>query len=333
MIQSFETVKKIIGQHQRFLLTTHVNPDGDAVGSEIAFALFLRKLGKIATIMNHSRTPDNYLWLDPGKEIVVFDPERDGDLFGMHDAIVIIDTNHPERLRSLGPFVLQSNVVKILIDHHLEAHGFADHYVVDDDATSAGEIMYSMFSAIDPSLIDGPIATALYTAIVTDTGSFRFPRTDPETHQIVGALIAKGADPTSVYINVYENWSLNRMRLLGEMLDSMQTTYDGKLAYAVCTQEMFRKTNTTIEDTDNFTDYPMSVGGVTVTILFNELTDGVKISFRSKGTIPINELAKEFGGNGHLNAAGARVYNVKLQDLIPSVISKAGAFVKTTENM
>lgn len=328
MLSSLDNVKSTILALPRFLITTHVDPDGDGIGSELALARFLRKLDKEATIMNHSKTPQNYQFLDHEKEIVHFLPERDRETVLGTDVILIVDTNQAERLRSMAPFVQHSSAVKIVIDHHLDADAFAHQYLVDEDATSTGEIVYRLLDAINPNLFDRDIATALYTAIMTDTGSFRFPRTDADTHTIAARLIALGADPTEIFAQVYERWSVGRMRLLGKALSSMQTAYDGKLAYLVCTQKMFNETGANEVETDNFTNYPMSIKGVEVGILINELENGVKISFRSKGDIPINLLANEFGGGGHKNAAGARLYNVKLEETIQLIVEKAGKYVK-----
>ena len=327
MNSTLNQVRSLIQQSHRCVLTTHVNPDGDGLGSELALARFLQKLGKEATIINHSATPDNYLWIDTNNEIIRFVPERDREKILQADLLFILDTNQPDRLRSIEPFLHQSKAIKIVIDHHLEPHTFADHYLIDDEATSTGEIIYRVIISMNKELIDTSIAEALYTAIMTDTGSFRFPRTDSETHHIIAHLLEYDLSPMRMYANIYENWSLGRMRLLGEVLDSMQTMYDGKLAYVVCTRKMFRETGTTEVETDNFTTYPMSVRGVVIGILFNELQNGVKISFRSKGTIPINQLAKEFGGNGHLNAAGARLFDVKLEEIVPQVVEQAKKYV------
>lgn len=327
MTATVEQIRRTLGAHETFVLTTHVNPDGDGLGSELALARFLEKSGKQVTVINHSPTPDNYRWLDPEGRIVQFLPERDRDALLNAGCIVVVDTNHPERLRSLHPFVTQSRAAKVVIDHHLDPHPFADEYLIDAAATSTGEIVYRLIAAIDATLFDREIAQSLYTAIMTDTGSFRYPRTRPETHEIAARLLSFGVDPTAVYVNVYENWTPGRMRLLGEVLDSMKTAYSGALAYVVCTQHMFRETGTTEIETDNFTTYPMSIQGVRVGILFNELKDGVKISFRSKGSIPINLLAKEFGGNGHLNAAGARLFNASLDETVRSVVEKAAHFL------
>ncbi len=327
MVSAIEHIQSLINQHQRCVLTTHVNPDGDGLGSELALARFLQKLGKETVIINHSATPENYRWMDPKRQLIQFVPERDRELILHANLIFIVDTNQPDRLRSVEPFVQQSKATKIVIDHHLEPHPFGDHYLIDDDSTSTGEIVYRIITSMNTGLLDKEIAQWLYTAIMTDTGSFRFPRTDPEIHRIAAHLLEFNISPIEIYASVYEGWSQGRMRLLGEVLDSMKTAHEGKLAYVVCTQKMFKETNTNEVETDNFTTYPMSVKGVVIGILFNELQSGVKISFRSRGNIPINQLAKEFGGNGHLNAAGARIYDTKLADVVAAVINKAKKYL------
>lgn len=309
------------------IITTHVNPDGDAIGSELGLARALRAAGATVAVLNHNETPDPYLWLDPDREVVRFDGARDGPRVRNADLIIIVDANQPERLRSLEQDVRTSRARRIVIDHHLEPAPFADYYLIDEEATSTGELIYLLIERLGTIPIDKRIAEPLYAAIMTDTGSFRFPRTDPDIHRIIARLLEAGADPTRAFVEIYETWTPNRMRLLGEVLDSMKTAYEGKLAYVVCTRDMFRQTGTTVVETDNFTNYPMSIRGVRIGILFNELPDGVKISFRSKGMLPINALAKEFGGNGHLNAAGARLFNVRLAEVVPAVIEKAGKYI------
>lgn len=330
MASAIDSLAALLQSKDRFLITTHVNPDGDGLGSELALAHFLRGLGKQTTILNHSGTPESYQWLDPTGMILRFLPERDRDAILSADVILIVDANHPERLRSLQPFIMQSQATKVVIDHHLDAHTFADVYILDEDATSTGEIVYRIITGISGSHCAPDIARSLYAAILTDTGSFRYPRTDPEIHRIAAHLIESGADPTDIFANIYENWSLGRMRLLGEILDSMKTAYDGKLVYVVATRAMFRETGTSEVETDTFTTYPMSVKGVRVGILFNELRNGVKISFRSRGDIPVNELAKEFGGNGHANAAGARLFDAPLAETVEKVIACAGKYLPGT---
>lgn len=327
MQQAIEAVADLLKQHRSFVLTTHVNPDGDGLGSEIALAEWLIAHGKIARVINYSPTPDFYRFLDPHQRIKQFNEQSDAARIAAADVIVVLDTNQPDRLRSMQRFVIESRAVKVCIDHHLDPHPFAHLYLIDDDATSTGEIVYRLLRHLDDGLCTAVIAQALYCAIMTDTGSFRYPRVDADIHRIVAHLIECGADPVATYHNVYEQWPPGRIQLLGDALASLQTAYNGKLAHITITQHHLRATGTTEVDTDNFTVYPMNVAGVIAGILFLELPDGVKISFRSKGDVPINELAKEFGGNGHKNAAGARLYNCTLAEIQSKVLQAAGKYL------
>jgi len=293
--------------HRRFVLTTHVNPDGDAIGSELALAAWLSDRGKDVAIVNVNSTPVVYKFLDPHSVIRVFDAERDAGVLHGADVIAIIDTNHPDRTIGMEPFITGSPAAKICIDHHLDPGDFAQEYFLDTDATSTGELLYRLLECDDDRNITPAIATALYCAIMTDTGSFRYPRVDADVHRIVARLIERGADPVEIYRQVYDRWSTGRVRLLGEALASLRLDGSNRIASIAITRDMLRRTGTSEEDTDNFTTYPMSIDGVTIGMLFVEIPEGVKISFRSRGDIPINLLAKEFGGNGHKNAAGARI--------------------------
>jgi bifunctional oligoribonuclease and PAP phosphatase NrnA len=327
MDSAIDAVVPLFLNHQTFVLTTHVNPDGDGLGSELALAEHLLAQGKQVSIINHSATPDFYRFLDPQNRITMFDGPRDGTLLASAEVIVVMDTNHPDRLRSMEQPVLQSKSTKICIDHHLDPSPFAQHYVIDDDATSTGEITYKLLTRMTKSTLPAPAASALYCAIMTDTGSFRYPRVDPETFRICAHLIECGADPVGIYHEVYEQWTPGRMELLGEALANLHTSYGDRLAHISITQEIFTRTGTSPVDTDNFTTYLMSVRGVVAGILFIELPDGIKVSFRSKGDIPINELAKEFGGNGHKNAAGARIYKVHLDETRERILKSAAKYL------
>jgi phosphoesterase RecJ-like protein len=324
---AIDVVAPLFLAHRRFVLTTHANPDGDGLGSQIALASWLRDTGRDARIINHSPTPAVYRFLDPDGIITLYDPRRDAASLAAAEVIVVMDTNHPDRLRSMRQEVVASRAVKICIDHHLEPDPFARYYLIDEDATSTGEIVYHLLMRLHGPTLTPVIASGLYCAIMTDTGSFRYPRVDREIHEIVARLIDCGADPVTVYADVYERWSGGRIHLLGETLANLRTEYSGRLAYVSITRDMLRRTGTTEEDTDNFTTYPMSVDGVLVGILFLELDGGLKISFRSKGDIPINELARQFGGNGHKNAAGARIDDGGLDAVRARVITAAKQYL------
>jgi len=319
-------VRGALASRSSFLLTTHVNPDGDAIGSEIALALWLRARGKEVHTVNVSPLPSFYRWLDTEGIIGQYEASRHDPLIASADAIVVLDANHPDRLRAMKDAVLKSPALRICIDHHMEPDPFAALALIDDGATSTGEILARLLFPDPDEKIAAHAATALYCAIMTDTGSFRYPRTGPGTHRIAARLIEAGADPVAIYTAVYEQWSSARMRLLGEALTGLSTAYDGRLVHITVTRSMLDRTGATEEDTENFTAYPMAVGGVAIGLLFLETGGGLKISFRSRGAISVNALAAEFGGNGHKNAAGARVSGAT-DEVRTRVLEAAGRYL------
>ncbi|MGO9481775.1 MAG: DHH family phosphoesterase [Candidatus Kryptoniota bacterium] len=320
---------KLLGENNKFVLTTHVNPDGDGLGSELALNRFLKKLRKESIILNHSETPENHKFLDYGGEIRRFNPGQDADLLFNADVLIAVDMNNPSRLRSLEKSFCESKATKVIIDHHLEAQDFVDYTLIDLDSPATGEIVYECLTAYDPGLLDKGIAEPLYAAIMTDTGSFRFPRTDGDLHRIAAHLLDLGVDPTYVYNNLYEQNSVGRTRLLGEVLASVQLGYEGKLSYFSITQEQLKRNQVVPDETEQFVNYAGTIAGVMVSIFFMELSNGIKISFRSKGDIRVNELAKLYGGGGHKNAAGARLPDVKLDEIIPRVLKDARKILET----
>lgn len=319
----FERFRALLDGRNRFLLTTHVNPDGDGIGSELALAYFLQSQGKSVAVINHSATPAQYQFLDSANLIRQFEPENHTETILGSDVIIIADTNQLSRLNSMADAVRNSPAAKVCIDHHLDYEPFADLYLVDEDAASTGEIVYQLLMFLGYKPLPTPAATALYVAIMTDTGSFRFPKTTGKLHRIVAQLIDWGADPVSTYQNIYEQGTPGRLRLLGQALVSLQTTPDNKVALMTLTRSMFQETGTSEADAENFINYALMIKGVQIALLVSEIGGGVKISFRSKGEIPVNELAREFGGNGHKNAAGARIANARLDQIIPMVMEKA----------
>ena len=322
---AYENLLRLFQAKNRFVLTTHVNPDGDGIGSEQALAAALRDAGKTVDVINHSPTPAVYDFLDPGRTIRVYDSPRDAPLLASAEVLCVLDTNHPDRLRSMEQACLSSPAFKVVIDHHLDPAPFADMYVIEEEATSTGEILFRIIQEL--GTLTPSIAEALYSAILTDTGSFRYPRVNAETHRIVARLIAAGADPVAIYGKIYERWTGGRIHLLGEVLSHLVLSFSGRLASVAISREMLQRTGTTEEDTDNFTSYLMSLEGVRAGLLFLELPRGVKISFRSRGEIPINELAKEFGGNGHRNAAGAKIDDARLNDVVSRVTQAAEKYL------
>lgn len=318
----------LVDDNRKFVLTTHVNPDADGLGSELALHRFLKKLRKESVILNHSETPANHAFMDEKHEIKRFDPSTDAGLVLDADVLFAVDMNSPSRLRSMEKHFVESKAKKVIIDHHLEAQDFVDYQLVDLDSPATAEIIYKCLIAYDPAMLDKGIAEAIYAGIMTDTGSFRFPRTDGDIHRVTAHLLDIGVDPTHVYNNLYEQNSIGRTKLLGEVLSSIQLACGGKLAYFAITQEQLKKYNVVADETEQFVNYAGAISGVVVGIFFMEQPGWIKISFRSKGDVPVNELAKLYGGGGHKNAAGARLPDTSMDETIRKVLKDAQSILR-----
>lgn len=302
---------EFIAAANSIVLTTHVNPDGDAIGSELGLAEYLRTIGKEVHVINHSPTPPNYLPFDqPDPILEQFNESQHDALIREADLFIILDVNDPARIRSLEPYTRVRTKPTIVVDHHLEPKTFATEYFVDTEACSTGEIVFKLIEAgkkILGGLISPKGAAALYTAIMTDTGSFRFPRTDSEVLRICADLLDAGADPVRCYDLVYNSSAPSRLLLLRESLNSFHYYYEDRMALQILTQEQLKKTGAAEEEVDGFVQTPFQIKGVVLSVFLLQLKEGWKISCRSKGDVSAAQLAQSFGGNGHFNAAGARV--------------------------
>jgi len=319
--KEMKILNELITNHQKFVLTTHINPDGDAIGSEIAMAEYLKHLGKEVYIINISSTPNNYQFLDSNEEIIVFDENRHQQLVASADLYIIVDISDWDRLRSIGKIIKNVPAPKICFDHHHINYKFVDLDIICEEVSSTGELIYEFLTKINHP-IQGIIARALYTCILTDTGSFRFSNTTAKTHEIASKLLDVGVDAREIYNLVYEQNSRCKMALMGEALRNINYECGGRLAWFVLTQEMFESCNASHWDTEGFPEIPRTINGVEVSLMFTELDDDkVKVSLRSKGQIVINHIAEKFGGGGHYYAAGALV-NSNLKETIPIVLSE-----------
>lgn len=315
-ILDFDTVTftSLIKRLKRIILTTHINPDGDALGSEIGFAEWLLSIGKEVHIFNHSHTPENYRFLDTEHPVVeIFDASKHEHIIKDADAFFLLDTNDPLRAKSLAPY-LSSHKNPILIDHHLDPKDFAKERFIDTEATSTGEMIYRLITAAQKELggtITKKAAQALYVGIMTDTGSFRFPRTVAETFRICAELIDRGADPVFTYDRTYNSAKPSRVLLIGKCLSSLKFFFDDRLATQVIMQKDIAESGAIEEEVDGFVQFPLQVATVEFSIFILELKEGWKVSFRSKGNRSAAEVSKHFGGNGHFHAAGARIFERK----------------------
>ena len=319
----------LINNNQDFVITSHVNPDGDSIGSEIALHLFLKNLQKSTRIVNYSPTPQNYLFLDKNNNIEIYNENNHNQVLQNSDVIFILDTNEYSRLRTMGEVIKKSRAKKVCIDHHLgdNINSF-DHYVIDTASPATGEVLYTLFTMYNESSITQEIAVPLYTAIMTDTGSFRFPRTDAETHRITSKLLEKGVNPVEVYKEVYEKSLIGRLRLLSRFLNNLRMAYEDRIIYGSVTLKDFEETGTNVFDTEGFSRHMLSLESAQIAVIFTETGKGIKVSFRSKGNVNVNDYAREFGGGGHQNAAGTFVPGGKMEALTQQVIGKGMYFIK-----
>jgi len=325
----FNKLKQIILDNNSFLLTTHVNPDGDAIGSEIAMYFILKELGKKIYIVNHSETPYNLDFLDPDRVIEKYDASKHRRLFDEVDVLVALDFNRSDRIVSMQDGFNQSKKTKICIDHHQDSAPFVDYFFADIYYSATGHIIYEFIKKSEIVKLKFDTAFPIYAAIMTDTGSFRFERTTPELHIAIADMLNHGVIPGDVFDKIYDHSKFSKIKLTGAALDSMQLySSDNNIGYMVLKQELFQRLGAFESDTDSLVNYTLSVEGVVVGLLFMELKDGFKVSFRSKGTIPMNKLAGEFGGGGHTNAAGARIFNASLKEYIPKILSKTEEYLK-----
>ncbi len=222
-----------------------------------------------------------------------------------------------------------SKKLKICIDHHQDEEDFVDHQFIDTTYSATGHIIYDFIKKTGIVKLDYDLAYPIYAAIMTDTGSFRFERTTPELHRIAAELLELNVNPGEVYDKIYEQSYLSKVKLLGTALESLKLHGDEqKIGYMILNQEDFLKCNGIESDTDNFVNFSLSVQNVKIGLLFIELKEGFKVSFRSKGNIPMNKLAAEFNGGGHINAAGARFHKEKMNEMIPIILKKAEEYLE-----
>ena len=293
-----EALLKKLRSGQRFLLTSHVNPDGDAVGSSLGLARILRSLGKGVVVWSRDEIPSQYLHL-AGSDRVHTGDEPPANFPDSFDAVVTLEC--PEVNRS-GLEAHFQDLPLVNIDHHLGNEHYGEVNWVDTAAPSLGEMIYRIAQGLMVDL-DRETATCLYLTLVTDTGGFRFSNSTPSAFQAAAALVEEGADPAEVSKWLYESQPESAVRLLGGMLRSLEI--EGRVATALVTQQMFDEAGASSGDTEGLIDYPRSIDGVDAVAIIRQVGEqDFKVSLRSRGDIDVERIARKQGGGGHRNAAG-----------------------------
>jgi phosphoesterase RecJ-like protein len=283
----------LIREEKTFFIATHINPDGDALGSSLALSLALESLGKKTALYDRDHIPELYHFL-PGHERFTNSLPSGGS------PLIILDCNEPERA-GLSDVSLPYSAV---IDHHETVRDFGDIRWVDPFAAATGIMVHSLIKALGVG-ITKDIATNLYTAIAVDTGTFRYSNTDSEVLRVSAELVDAGADPGVISVALYESWSGERFRLLLKVLGTLEIVGDIGISYV--TQGMFAETGTTPEDTEHFSNFPRMMKRIKVSAFFREVDGGWKVSLRSRGDFDVARIAEMFKGGGHRNAAGYKV--------------------------
>lgn len=311
-----------IKRYDRIVLTTHIRPDGDALGSEVALAQALLRLGKDIRCVNTSPLPPRYDFLDPDRRLLHHYSDTGESTYLLRDAqaLIILDLSSWSQLGRFGDWVRQFRGPRLVIDHHVSRdHDLAQTFLVDTSIEATGRLVFEAINHLKVQ-IDSQIATGILTAIAMDTGWFRHPNTKADTLRIIADLIDAGAPISDIFKKIFERNTLGRLKLVGETLASLKTDFDGRIAWATVTREALNKVGAIPSDTEDLVDHTVSILGVELGFLLMELpAGGIKLSLRSRGPIDCCELAGKFGGGGHRAAAGAT---------LPEPIDKALEAVK-----
>jgi phosphoesterase RecJ-like protein len=319
-----QTIADILAKAKRVLVTTHVRPDGDALGSTAAIVLGMRQLKVDAEVLLLSHLPTKYAFIYNENGIVHHDAEAGwpaGLSLESFDCLLVVDTGTWSQLPGLQERIKSWNVPKLVMDHHLTQEEWAAHKWVDTTAAAAGEIVAEMLDRWHVTL-DAAMATALYLAITSDTGWFQFSNTRPFTLRLAARLIEAGVDTDRMYQLLYQNERAERVALQARAMQSLELLADNRLAVMVIRQSDFVETGSKVPDSENLINIPLQIASVQVSMLLVEPNDHgpVRVSLRSKGAVDVARLAEKFGGGGHARAAGLKVEG-QLGDARESVVS------------
>lgn len=318
-------IRELLLSASQVVLTTHLNPDGDGAGSEAALAHWLHRKGVGVHVANASRIPENLRFLLPD-EIPLTETVDEGRLAVQRaDLAVVLDTSERTRLGDLWGELERKRTV--VIDHHPpDPEAIGDVAVRVPTACATGELVYDLITGEDEEL-QLVEARALYVALVSDTGSFRFSNTTPRTHEIAARLLERGVDPAEMYRRLFGRMTMARVELLQRALATLQRDDELPVAWIVITQEDMREAGADTEDREGLVEYARRLEGVEVAMLFRELPDGrTKVSFRSNGETDVSRLARAFQGGGHEKAAGALV-NLSMDEALDAVLAEVRAVV------
>jgi len=306
--KKLSTVREIcdaIKEHQNFLLSAHIRPEGDSIGSLLGIQFLLHKLGKEAWIVSQDSFPSrlDVMSQDGWHTVAEVLNLKEKPKF---DACIVVDCPNPARIGRVQELIAPETVI-INIDHHVSNIRFGHFNLVDDRAAACGEIICDLFKELNIPLTK-EAALPLYVSISTDTGSFRYSNTTSKTHRVAAELIQTGINLEEINENLYERFSRRRVSLLADLLKNIKVEMGGKVVWAVVKKNMIRRTKTSFADTEGFIDFLRSIAGVRIAfILIENGKNKYQVSFRAKGMNDVNQIAQAFGGGGHRKASGCSI--------------------------
>jgi len=301
----WQPLQRLISANQRFVITSHIRPDADAIGSEIGLASVLRQLGKDVCIVNVSATPPHLAFLDPAREILQWGAAPATAALSAAEAFLIVDTSAWGQLSDIGRTLRETHRPKAVIDHHVSADDLGAIECKDTSREATGALIFELAQVLGVE-IPPDAAAALFAAIATDTGWYRFSATTGETLRVAGALVDRGARPDAIYRELYEQATLARLRLAGRVLSRVTLDCDGALAYTTVLWSDFEELGALASDTEDLVNEGLKISGTKAAFIAIELQNRqVKISFRSRTDVNVAAIAEQFGGGGHRQAAGA----------------------------
>ena len=300
---SLPKVINAIRRHKKFLISGHVDPEADAIGSQLVLASLIKRMGKDPIIVDQDAPPVSCDFM-PGINSIVLCKDLNKKALKDIDCALIVDCPTLERTGKIASLITPGMEI-INIDHHVSNDYFGNVNWVDEKGAATGELIFRIFKRIGMKLTKGD-AINIYSAILIDTGSFRFSNTSPRTHAIAAELIKNGLDTNFIYESLFEMKAYEVTHLLGRSLSTLNRTPDGKIVWMWITREMMKKSGAEIKDAENFIGFPRAIRGSKIALLFRETEEKglIKVSLRGKDGIDVNKIAMKFGGGGHVAAAG-----------------------------
>jgi phosphoesterase RecJ-like protein len=296
---NIEDILNAIESANSFLITSHIRPEGDCIGSQLAMAYFLKSKGKKVWVVNEDTVPFNYRFLPGWRIITQMLPS-----YAKPEAAVVVDCPNLFRIGNVKSYI--THKMKIInIDHHISNDNFGTFWI-NPHASSTGEMIWELLKTAQIPLTKKH-AQVLYTAIFTDTGGFRFSNTTERSLVIAGEMVRMGVKPQQVASCVYETNPLSRIKLLGLSLSTLRSTQDGRLVWFWVTKKMLRQSHSSMEEADDFINYARSIDKAQIVIFFKQESKEIKVSFRAKNSIDVNKIAAKFKGGGHKAAAGCSI--------------------------